>query len=183
MQKWQRLDDGSDVVKVGFRTVVRKKFRLNDGKTMTADVTSPEGNAAAGIIALTQDGKVVIARQFRCGPEEIMDEIPGGLVDPGETPEQAAKRELIEEAGFEAGEVEYLGKAHVNAWDNMVHHYFLAKNCFRVSSNNPEEYEEIEVDQIPIAQFIDNAMHARMTDVQAVLLAYDKLKELEGVSS
>ncbi len=183
MQKWQRLDDGSDLVKVGYRTVVHKKFRLNNGKTMTADVTSPEGNMAAGIIAITSDGRVVVARQFRCGPEEVMDEIPGGLVDPGETPEQAAKRELAEEAGYAAEEVEYLGKTYVNAWDNMVHHYFFAKNCFQIHSNNPEEYEEIEVDQIPIAQFIDNALHARMTDVQAVLLAYDKLKELEGASS
>ncbi len=183
MQKWQRLDDGADLEKVGFRTVVHKKFRLNDGKLMTADITSPEGNAAAGIIALTPDNKIVIARQFRCGPEEIMDEIPGGLVDPGETPEQAARRELAEEVGFEADDVEYLGKAYVNAWDNMVHHYFFARDCYQIASSNPEEYEEIEVDEISITQFITNAKQGRMTDVQAVLLAYDKLNELEGASS
>ena len=180
MKPWQRVDDGTAVQKVGFRTIVSKRFRMNNGKEMQADISGAEGSEASGVIALTSDNKVIIAKQFRCGPEKNMFEMPGGLVDPGETPEQAARRELQEEVGCEAGTMEYLGKVYGNAWDNAAHHYFLARNCKFNGAHNPEEFEEIEVSTIPIAEFIKNAKEGLMTDAQGVLLAYDKLKEIEG---
>ncbi len=180
MNAWRRIDDGSDVHKVGFRTIVSKRFRMNNGNEMQADISGAEGSEASGIIALTSDNRVIIAKQFRCGPEKIMLEMPGGLVDPGETPEQAAKRELQEEVGYEVGRIEYLGKVYGNAWDNAVHHYFIARDCKPSAVQNPEELEEIEVTTISIAEFIQNAKQARMTDTQGVLLAYDMLKEIEG---
>ncbi len=179
MQAWKRLDDGTNKTKVGFRTVVHKQFAMNSGQIMNADIINAETSSAAGIIALTSDNRVIIATQFRCGPEKIMYEMPGGAVDPGETPEVAARRELSEEVGFEPGTLEYLGAAYVNAWDNIIHHYFLATDCRSVGPSNPEEFEEIEIETISITEFIDNAMNARMTDAQGVLLAYEKLKELE----
>lgn len=182
MNKWQRVDDGSVVTKTGFRTVVHKTFVMNSGKIMHADISGGEDNAAACVIAVTTDNKIIIAKQFRCGPERVMYEMPGGAVDPGETPEQAARRELAEEVGYEADNFEYLGAAYINAWDATIHHYFLAKNCRFVGAHNPEEFEEIEMATISIAEFIENAKQARMTDAQGVLLAYEKLRALEGAS-
>jgi len=180
MKAWSRIDSGEDITKAGFRSVIHKQFRMNNGRVMQADVTSNEGSAAAGVIGLTEDNQVVIARQFRCGPEKVLEEMPGGLVDAHESPEQAARREFQEETGYEADSFEYLGHAYVNAWDNMKHHYFLARNCRQLASSAPEPNEEIEVDIISITEFIDNAKEGRMTDSQGVLLAYDKLKEIEG---
>lgn len=180
MQPWQRCDDGSDVIQAGYRTVVQKIFRKNDGTTVVASIDGKDGAEAAGVVALTPEGKVIIARQFRCGPEAILDELPGGVVDPGETHEQAAKRELEEETGYTSDNLEYLGMTYVNAWDSMVRHYYFATDCRQISSTNPDEMEEIEVDTITIDKFIDNARNGMMTDVQAVFLAYDKLKEREG---
>ena len=180
MQEWQRIDDGTSIHKVGFRTIVSKQFRMNNGKIMQADINGTDGCAAAGVIALTSDNQVIIAKQFRCGPEKIMFEMPGGAVDPGESPEVAARRELLEETGYEAGTMEYLGTAYVNAWDNIIHHYYFARDCRLIGAHNPEEFEEIEVVTIPISEFIENALKANMTDAQGVLLAYDKLKSIEG---
>lgn len=153
---------------------------MNNGNILHADVTSPDGSEVAAVIALTPENQVVIARQFRCGPEEIMDELPGGMVDPGETPEQAAMREFAEEVGYTSDEFEYLGSICPDGWSNTRHHYFFAQNCYQIDTHNPEAEEEIETDLISIAQLIENAKAGRMTDVHGVFLAYDKLKALEG---
>lgn len=180
MQAWQRVDDGTNVSRSGFRKIVHKQFRMSDGTTMIADINGLDGAESVATIALTPDNQVIVARQFRCGPEQLCDELPGGFVDAGETPEQAARREMAEEVGYVAHDFEYLGHTFVDAWDNTTHHYFLARNCYPVESNNPEPTEEIEVRIIPISELFANAHASRMTDVQGVFFAYDTLKELEG---
>ncbi len=66
------------------------------------------------IIPLTADHRVVMIRQYRHGSREVTLEIPGGLVDPGETPEEAAVRELLEETGYQAEKVEKIGVSNPN---------------------------------------------------------------------
>jgi len=63
----------------------------------------------AAILALTPDERVLIVRQYRPAVERYMLELPSGLVDPGETPEETGRRELLEETGFEAETLEVLG--------------------------------------------------------------------------
>ncbi|HWC96525.1 MAG TPA: NUDIX hydrolase [Candidatus Sulfopaludibacter sp.] len=63
----------------------------------------------AVIVALTEDDRMLAVRQYRPSVERYTVELPSGLVDPGETPAEAAKRELLEETGYQAAEVELLG--------------------------------------------------------------------------
>ena len=63
----------------------------------------------AAVVAITEQQQVLIVRQYRPAVEHDTLELPSGLVDPGETPENTARRELLEETGYEAGEVEVLG--------------------------------------------------------------------------
>lgn len=90
--------------------------------------------------AITTDGKVVMVRQFRPGPGKYLLDLPGGVIDPGQTPEDAARAELREETGYE-GEIECVGRAYVMAYSTARKHIFLARNCRRVS--DPEEDENI----------------------------------------
>lgn len=178
MKPWERLEP-TTITKVGWRTIVHKHFVTNRGAAVDADTTNAEKSQAAGMIALTTDGQVIIARQFRAGPELVMDEIPGGAVDTGEEPEAAARRELQEESGYKAGEVQYLGRVFKDGWNNSEWHYFLATGCVPHPAGQAlDEHEDIEVDLISIDQLIYNAKNAKMTDCEAVLLAYDKLQEL-----
>lgn len=80
------------------------------------------------VVPLTSAGEVVLIEQYRHGAAEISLEIPGGMVDEGESPHEAAGRELLEETGYEASEIIYLGKTRPNPaiQDNWIH-TFLAR--------------------------------------------------------
>ncbi|MGD9134201.1 MAG: NUDIX hydrolase, partial [Desulfobacterales bacterium] len=63
------------------------------------------------VLALTPQEKVVMVRQYRHGTEQVCLELPGGLVDPADdSPELSARRELLEETGYEANEIELVGE-------------------------------------------------------------------------
>ena len=62
------------------------------------------------VVAITTDDRLVLVRQFRPAVETHTLELPSGHVEPGETPEQAARKELLEETGFVAEQLDYLGK-------------------------------------------------------------------------
>lgn len=73
-----------------------------------------ECNDWVNVIAFTEGGEVVMIQQYRFGTQQVELEIPGGVIEDGETPEEAAVRELEEETGYTGGEVSYLGSVSPN---------------------------------------------------------------------
>ncbi|MBN2159233.1 MAG: NUDIX hydrolase [Spirochaetes bacterium] len=98
------------------------------------------------IVALTDDHRFIMVRQHRLGTDEITIETPGGLIEPGESPEETARRELREETGYEAKELHLLKKLSVNPaiFDNYIYYYF-APNCVRIHNQDLDPAEDIEV--------------------------------------
>jgi ADP-ribose pyrophosphatase len=96
------------------------------------------------VVALTPQEKIVAVSQFRFGIRRQSLEIPAGLVDPGETPLEAAKRELAEETGYTADEWKSLGWSYANPafLDNRAHH-FLAVDAVHTQSPQLEDGEDI----------------------------------------
>lgn len=177
MKPWQRVEP-TKVTKVGWRTITTKTFLMPNGEETTFDMLHRDGEEFAAIIAITGDKKVVIARQYRPGPEMVMDELPGGFVDPGETPEVSAKRELLEETGYCAEDVRYLGSIHKDTYMNATWHVLIATDCKKVAEPELGYTEHIEIDLISIDQLIINAKTDKMTDHAAILLAYDELMKI-----
>ncbi len=95
MKEWRRIEP-TTVTKVAWRTIVTKTFIMPSGNKVEYGTFWPEGQEFAGIIPLTKDNKVVISRQYRAGPERVLEELPGGFVDKGETSQAVAERELLE---------------------------------------------------------------------------------------
>ena len=78
------------------------------------------------IVPITANGEVVMIRQYRHGSQRVTLEIPGGLVDPGEDPAEAALRECLEETGYRARLAEPLGVVNPNPalFANRLHGFF-----------------------------------------------------------
>ena len=103
------------------------------------------------VIPLTGNGHVVMVRQYRHGSRDVTLEIPGGLVDPGDTPERAAERELLEETGYGASKLVKIGEANPNpAIFNNRCHTFLARHVKKVCEPTPDQAEDIEVVFVPM---------------------------------
>ncbi len=123
---------------------VREDFceRESDGKESTFFVI--ENPDWVNIIALTKEKRVVLIEQFRHGTEEIILEIPGGMIDDGEESETAARRELLEETGFSADKFILLGKSHPNPaiQNNTIFHY-LALDCEKNGDTSFDEHESV----------------------------------------
>ncbi|HEY1085473.1 MAG TPA: NUDIX hydrolase [Candidatus Saccharimonadales bacterium] len=179
MKPWKVLSERQ--VYEGWRPVFQRTYAHPRLGEATVDISGKKAEQDANMIALDKDGMVIVGRQFRCGPEKVMDELPGGQVDQGETPLHAAIRELAEEVGYKPGAIEELGFTHRDAWRDSVSHYFLAIDCEPLDeiTHSHDDFEVIEVQKISIAELINNAKSGHMTDAGGILLAYDKLKELE----
>ena len=104
------------------------------------------------VIPLTPDDQVIMVEQWRHGTRSVHLETPGGLMDDGETPEQSARRELLEETGYEASEVIRLGTVHPNpAIQTNLQHYILAKDCRKTTELKLDHAEDISVKLVPLA--------------------------------
>lgn len=179
MQSWKRIDP-TIVTKIDYHNVVVKTFELPNGEITTRATFLGEGRRAAGVVAITKDNKVVVAKQFRPGPEKIMYEIPGGWVDDGEEPEVAARRELLEETGYSASEVTPLGIFGRDSAINGSWYYYLATGCERTHDQSLDSDEFVDIELVTIDDFLKNAKSGNMTDPFAVLGAYDELMKLKG---
>jgi len=178
MVQWKRIGEATSQ-KVGWRTIVRKRYQFPDGSEHDFDTIGPEGYEAAAIIALTPDNRLVISEQYRPGPDKSMLELPGGFLDENEPPEKAARRELMEETGYEAGRVDYLGFIYPEAYLEMKSHYFIGYDCKEVAEPQYESTEYIEVKTITIDEFLEAARSGGTTNVAAAFLAYDILMKLK----
>ena len=112
-------------------------------------------------VAITEEGKIILVRQYRHAAQVVSLELPGGVIEAGEAPELAIKRELLEETGYQFDEVELLAVVYPNPATGDNHTYcYLAKNGKKTQEQSLDEHEDIIVEEYTIAEvkqlLIDN---------------------------
>lgn len=150
-------------------TKVREDRYRFEPKQTEADFLVCESNDWAVILPVTVDGEVVFVRQFRHGVEQVVLELPGGLIDAGESPEEAAKRELREETGYEAASVRQVADLLPNPALNNAHcHVVLAEGCRRVHGQNLDPFEQIEIAIYPLDEIPELIRSGQFNHAQAI---------------
>ena len=128
------------------------------------------------IVAAETDGQFVLVRQWRHGEDRLTWEFPGGVMDKGETPEETARRELLEETGFKIGKLTLLGKASPNPALFKNHLYcFLAEDLTQTGQRHLDEDEFLNYELAPVDEVIasfgnDEYTHALMGTALAFYL-------------
>ena len=146
--------------------VNRLRVELSDGRQALRDVVRHPG--AVAVVALTDDGRICLVRQYRTSLARVTVEIPAGKLDPGEDPLACARRELKEETGMEASQMAFLTTIATSDGftDELIHIYMATGLTFAASDPDADEF--INVDLVPLNELIDAVLDGRIEDCKTV---------------
>lgn len=135
-----------------FFTIEQVDLRFSNGATREFERMSGTGRGAVMIVALTSEQNILLIREYGAGTHSYQLGFPKGLIDPGETPEQAANRELQEEAGFAAHSIKHLHTVQMApTFFNANMHIMLASKL-EASVLPGDEPEPLEVIAWPVSE-------------------------------
>jgi ADP-ribose pyrophosphatase len=156
--------------------------RLPDGKESKREIVGHGG--AVCIVPITDDGNVLLIRQFRLAASDVLLEIPAGGLEPGETPEACAARELEEETGFRATSLQHLFSAFLApGYSTELMHAYLATGL-TPGKTNMDEDEKVVLTPIPLGEVVDRILAGELKDaktIAGIMVAYH-LRERGGES-
>lgn len=145
-----------------FLKVWRDQVELQDGSTASREFIKHPG--ASVMIALTDAGKILFVRQFRYALKKVFLELPAGKKDAGEDALSTARRELIEETGFEAKTLERIADLHpCIGYSDEVIHLVLAKDLIQVGAR-PDHGEFLELDELTLEEAMEKIRMGDITD-------------------
>jgi ADP-ribose pyrophosphatase len=161
---------GDDVYSGIFLKMKRDTVSLPDGQQAVREYLTHPG--AVAIVALLDDGRVLLERQYRYPIAKACIEIPAGKLDPNESPLLCAQRELAEETGYTAKKWSYIRRIHpVISYSTEFIDIYLAEDLVPGASHLDEE-EFLDVFAAPLEQLIAWVEEGEITDVKTTISAY-----------
>jgi ADP-ribose pyrophosphatase len=140
---------------------------LPNGREVSLDIVHHPG--AAAVVPFASDDEVLLIRQYRHAAGGAILEVPAGKLDPGESPEVCAARELVEESGHRAGRLEALGAIWTTPGftDERIH--LFAAFDLAPAEGRPEDDEVIEVVRTPLAHALELVWRGELCDAKSAL--------------
>jgi ADP-ribose pyrophosphatase len=175
LDRWTLLSER--LLHDGYRKVHERRYRLPSGKEQVFEITQTPDVVCA--LAFDTQGNVILTRQFRPGPGRELFVPPGGILDPGETPEEAMHRELREETGYD-GRLVPLHTGIQSAYTTGCRHHFLALDCIQVAPGASDPDEVVSVNIVAIDELAGLLDHKDLADVETVLAGLAWLKSSHG---
>jgi len=158
------------------------EVELPNGTRTTREIVPHPG--AVAIVPLLDDGRVVMIRQYRHAAGKVLWELPAGLIEEGEEPEQAARRELAEEVGYEAGHLELLLSAYLSpGFSCEVAHVFLGLGLQKVEARG-EADETIHAVSLALSEAVEMVRRGEVQNAAAIcgLLAAARWEREGGIT-
>ncbi|AZW43703.1 NUDIX domain-containing protein [Bordetella bronchiseptica] len=150
----------------GFLKARRDTVRLPSGRAATREYIVHPG--AVVVVPLLDDGRVLLERQFRYPIGQVMTEFPAGKLDPGEDPLACARRELLEETGYTAGQWASAGALHLAiAYSTEIIHIFFARQL-RAGARQLDEDEFLDVHSATVPELLQACREGRVTDAKTL---------------
>ena len=173
----EKTVDSTEVFAGEMLHVYRDNIELPNGKTATREYVKHVG--AVAVVALTENGSVVMEKQYRYPARRVVTEIPAGKLDSLEEDRlEAAKRELREETGIEADEWVELGEYHpASAYCNEKIWMFIARGLHK-GKQDLDEDEFLNVVEVPLSELVEQVFDGTIKDGKtqvALLKAAEKL--------
>lgn len=160
-KRWEILSSNY-IIKNRWLVVRQDKVLLPNGEIIN-DYYVQESPDWIIVIAITEDGKYIIERQYRHGVQQIHYELCGGHIEKGEEPLVAAKRELLEETGYEGGEWTLLMTSTPNPSSmSIICNAFVAKGVKRKRKQSLDATEDIDVLLMDKAEVMDLMMNGKI---------------------
>lgn len=154
---------GSASVYDGFITIRRDTYEMGDGKVDDWDVIVARDSVS--VVAFTKGMEnVLFFEQFRVGPSRTLRELPGGYLEQGENPLDAAQRELGEETGFVAESLIYTGSEWASAHSTRRKHSAIALGCTPLQATNWDPGEMGNVRLLPTHRLLAHLLSGDLTD-------------------
>jgi len=152
--------------------------RLPDGTLAQREFVVHPG--AALVVPVLADGNLVAVRQFRYPVGEVFLEFPAGKIDPGETALSTARRELAEEAGYEAASFAPLGRVHsVVGYSDEAIDFFIAEGLTFVGAN-PDVGEFLEAVTISVEGMLQALDRGEITDAKTVAALFMYVRRIRA---
>lgn len=153
--------------------------RTPEGRIIDLDIVDHRESVA--LVPVDDSGNVLFVRQYRHPTKTVILELPAGVVEAGETPDECAAREIREETGMAAREFRKIGSFYLApGYSSEFMHVFLAKGLYADRLKGDED-ELIEVQKLPVRSVLEMAENGQIEDAKslaALLLARQDLFQL-----
>jgi ADP-ribose pyrophosphatase len=162
------LQPGSKNVFHGVRhDVWQWEQKMFDGTTQTFECTTRKDHAS--IIAFLDPDTILLTEQIQAGRDDVFIDIPGGVIEPGESPEETARREFLEETGYEIGKLELYKQNDFKGSSRLSAFIYLATDLKNGRTQSLDAGEKITLKPTPFEDAVRLSLKGGMRQTEVML--------------